>query len=30
MRTRVGEIEIEYELIGPVGGEPIALVAGVF
>ena len=30
MRAQVGEIEIEYELIGPDGGEPIVLIAGIF
>jgi pimeloyl-ACP methyl ester carboxylesterase len=30
MRTHVGDIEIEYELVGPEDGEPIVLVAGVF
>lgn len=30
MRAQVGEIEIEYELIGSEDGEPMVLVAGIF
>jgi pimeloyl-ACP methyl ester carboxylesterase len=30
MRTQVGEIEVEYELVGPEDGEPMVLVTGVF
>jgi pimeloyl-ACP methyl ester carboxylesterase len=30
MRAQVGELDIEYELLGPEDGEPIVLVAGVF
>jgi pimeloyl-ACP methyl ester carboxylesterase len=30
MRTQVGELEIEYELLGPEDGEPMVLISGVF
>jgi len=30
MRARVGEIELEYELLGPEDGEPLVLICGMF
>lgn len=30
MRAQVGDVEIEYELIGPEDGQPIVLVCGIF
>src|SRR5262249_20532091 len=30
MRARVGDIEVEYELLGPEAGEPLVLICGMY